>query len=199
MPCLTALSNSMNHGPTDAELIIAIRAHDSRAQGLLLDRWVPEVIAWCARLGGTRVDAEDAAQDVFIVVITRLHSLRNPDHFKPWLFGITRRVLAKHRRRVWLQRWVGDVPLTTPCSSSNPEEAAEQLRRAAKVHSALGGLPLAQREVLVLCDLEGRSATEAATLLDVPVGTVKSRLRLGRRRFRDQVEDLVPATVGGGA
>ena len=62
-------------------------------------------------------------------------------------------------------------------------------------------MPALHREVLVLCDLEGRSAAEAAELLSVPVGTVKSRLRLGRQRFRklaasSNLRALLPAEGG---
>lgn len=178
----------MQEEPRDAELIRAVLDDDPVARERLLDTFVPLVLQWCTRLGGPYVDAEDAAQDVFLVVLTRLDSLRDPSAFRPWLFGITRRVLAKHRRRVWLKRWVGEVPPSTASDERAPDELAASHRASARVHAALDRLPGAQREVIVLCDLEGRSATEAAELLGVPPGTVKSRLRLGRTKFRQEVD-----------
>jgi len=56
------------------------------------------------RLGGPRIDAEDAAHDVFLVVFRRLPDLDDPQAFRSWLFGITRRVVAAHRRRAWVRR-----------------------------------------------------------------------------------------------
>ncbi len=180
----------MNPDTSDADLVRAVLDDDPVARERLLDRFVPEVLQWCSRLGGSRVDAEDAAQDVFIVVLTKLPALRDPDAFRPWLFGITRRVLAKHRRRVWVQRWVGEVPERIASDASLPDEEAARERTGRRVHAALDRLPSSQREAIVLCDLEGRSATEAADILGVPPGTVKSRLRLGRRKFKAEADRL---------
>jgi len=172
--------------PTDAELVRSVLEDNERAREQLLDRHLPQVLQWCARLGGPLVDPEDAAQDVFIVVLTRLGQLRDPEAFRPWLFGVVRRVLAKHRRRVWLKRWVGDVPEGALHPGQGPDELAASREEGRQVHEALDALPRAQREALVLCDLEGHSTREAAELLGIPSGTVKSRLRLGRARFRKE-------------
>lgn len=151
------------------------------SQDALFEAWLPVVLRWCARLGGPKVDAEDAAHDVLVTALTRLHTLRNPDDFPAWLFGITRRTLAWHRRRAWVKRWVpGFVPEVVE-SRPSPERAAESQELGVRVQEVLSGLPIELREVLILCDLEERPDEAVAAMLNIPVGTVKSRLRRARR------------------
>jgi RNA polymerase sigma-70 factor (ECF subfamily) len=184
--------------PTDpTTLVEEARRGQPGAAEALVDRWLPEVLAWCARLGGPGVDPEDAAHDVFVVVLTRLDTLRKPASFPSWIFGITRRVLVKHRRRSWFKRWMGDAE-EVASASPDPLDRHADAETMRRVRAALETLPAAQREVLVLCDLEERTAVEAARLLGVPVGTVKSRLRLGRERFKEAAlrRHLAPVAEG---
>ena len=164
----------------------------------LCDQWLPVVLGWTTRLAGPRIDAEDAAHDVFVVVFRRLHELHRPEAFGAWLYGITRRVVSAHRRRAWLRRWmpggVPDVPSTQP----DPSRIAEQASVADRVWAGLDALPMHHREVLVLCDLEERADSEVAEMLGVPKGTVKSRLRRARLALRAHVPDLVDAIDGDG-
>jgi RNA polymerase sigma-70 factor, ECF subfamily len=181
-------------------LVEAVRAGDPAARDRLLDRWLPEVLRWCLRLGGPRVDAEDAAHDVFVVVLRRIPSLREPDRFPSWIFGITRRVLARHRRQAWVRRWVPGLQPDSFQDGPGPATRAEHSETTRLVHEILERIPPDQREVLVLCDLEERTDAEVAALLDLPGGTVKSRLRLGRRRFRLLADEmsLLDGTPAGG-
>jgi len=174
----------------DPCLLPLAAAGDPGAQRQVFERWARPVLRWCARLGGPRVDPEEAAQDIWITVFRRLHTLREPRAFETWLFGTTRRVLAAHRRRVWWQRWVGGASWERADSRRQPDEVVASGQTAALVRRILDDLPIAQREVLVLCFIEERSATEAARLLGLPVGTVKSRLRLGRQRFSHRARQL---------
>ncbi len=157
----------------------------------LCDQWLPTVLGWTTRLGGPRIDAEDAAHDVFLVVFRRLGDLSDPAAFRSWLFGITRRVIAAHRRRAWIRRWLPGAPPDEPSPAPDPLRRAEQSDVAAQVWAAIETLPGHQREVLVLCDLEERADAEVAEMLGVPKGTVKSRLRRARLALREQVGGLV--------
>jgi RNA polymerase sigma-70 factor (ECF subfamily) len=187
----------------DPALVEAALRGGPGARDALVDAWLPVVLGWCARLGGPKVDAEDAAHDVLIVMLDRLPSLRQPGAFPSWLFGITRRVLAKHRRQAWVKRWVpGFVPDSADPDAS-PYREAQLSETSRRVQEALELLPPAQREVLVLCDLEERTDLEVSELLGIPLGTVKSRLRLARTKFRAIAEQsslasLARLTAGGG-
>lgn len=169
----------------DPSIAAAALADPSRAAVDALARaWLPFVHAWCQRLGGPTVDAEDAAHEVLIAMCRNLARVESAEVFPAWLFGTCRRVVANHRRRAWIRRWV-PTPAAEPVHPGwGPERSAEARQAAALVWRALDRLPHAQREVLVLCELEERPGSEAAAILGVPLGTVRSRLRLAREAFR---------------
>lgn len=162
------------------------------AGGDALDRlaraWLPHVYQWCHRLGGPGVDAEDAAHDALIILCRRIHKVHGPEQFRSWLFGIVRRVVANHRRRAWVRGWVPGAVRERPDTAWSPHRTCEAIQTQRTVWNALSGLSGPQREVLVLCELEERSAAEVAGLLGIPVGTVKSRLRAARQAFRAAIE-----------
>ena len=171
------------------ELVPLAIAGDRFAVDALAKAWRPHVYRWCHRLGGPGFDAEDAAHEVLIVMCRRLPGLRDPATFPSWLFAITRRVMANQRRKAWWRRWlpgatVGDRPIEGP----GPEDVAEARLAAERVWAVLETMADNHREVLILCELEERSATEASQLLGIPTGTVKSRLRVARTRFREALD-----------
>ncbi len=149
--------------------------------------WLPHVYRWCHRLGGPTVDPEDAAHEALMVLCRRLPSV-DGERFGAWLFAVTRKVVANHRRRAWFRRWVPGPVRERRCPAPDPQRSLESRRAARRVWRALEELPVAQREVLVLCELEERSRSEVSVLIGIPIGTVKSRLRAARRAFRAQLE-----------
>jgi RNA polymerase sigma-70 factor, ECF subfamily len=158
-----------------------------------LDRFYREhagrVLAWAIRLGGPAVDPEDIAQDVFAVALRRLPDFRGESELGTWLFGITRKVVANARRKAALRRLVGLTELPElPSAAPGADEEVDRLRRRRHVQLALEALRRNHREAIALVDLEGLSAVEAGALLGVPVGTVYSRLHVGRRAFAQALE-----------
>lgn len=147
--------------------------------------WLPHVYAWCHRLGGPALDPEDAAHEVMLVMCRSLHKVRSAEVFGTWLFATTRRTLANHRRKAWFRKWLPGPVKERPTPSWSPLRTVEAAQAADAVWDALEALPEAQREALVLCVMEERSTSEVADLMGVPHGTVKSRLRLARRGFRE--------------
>jgi len=170
--------------PRDTDQSVA-GTNDSAAE---IERFYREhagrVLAWTIRLGGPAVDAEDLAQEVFAVALRRLPEFRGDSKASTWLFGITRRIVANARRKAALRRLVGlgELP-ELPDERPGADEAVDRARRRRHVQLALEKLGTAHREAIALVDLEGLSAVEAADLLGVPVGTIYSRLHLGRRAF----------------
>ena len=146
----------------------------------LVATWLPTVCAWCRRLGGPRVDPDDAAHDVMLVLLSRHDQIKDVAATRAFIFGVTRRTLAAHRRRAWVRRWAGALGFDPPDESSGAHAAVEQNDRARRLAGALDGLGEVHREVIVLVDIEERNLQDAAELLGVPVGTVKSRLNRAR-------------------
>jgi RNA polymerase sigma-70 factor (ECF subfamily) len=172
----------------------ALRGGDHELD-VLARAWLPLVYAWCHRLGGPGVDAEDAAHETLIIMCRRLAKVHAPEAFPSWLFGICRRTIANHRRRAWLRRWVPGASTERAWSGAGPDRSAEASEASRMVWHVLDGMPEPQREVLVLCELEERSGSEVAALLGIPLGTVKSRLRAAVRTFRGAFPDLDAAVA----
>ena len=184
--------------PPDAIDLAALRAGDSAAVSAFYKTYARTVLGWCIRLGGPNLDAEDSAHEVFETALKRLESYRGESSPRTWLYGVTRRVLANKRRRAALRRFVGMEDVREPESGDNQEAEVVALRQRRLVQHTLERLRPKHREVLVLSDLEGRSAPEVSELLGIPAGTVYSRLHAARRSFKAAcaAEGLVPETDG---
>jgi RNA polymerase sigma-70 factor, ECF subfamily len=189
--------NTTNLAP---DIVTAATAGDPRALDLLAERCAPLVLGWCRRLSGPKVNADDAAQDVMERVLGRIHTLENVDGLEPWLFGLTRRRLADLRRTAWVARWAPGFVLEQPSPSPDSERLASLSELSRRVQDTLDALPVREREALVLLHVEGRTSAEAAAILGVPVGTVKSRMQSGRARFLKAARrnGLVPGLVEAG-
>ncbi len=165
------------------DLFHAYRDGSPGAEEELLRAWLPIILAWTDRLGHGLIDVDDAAQEALITVSRTLGRVYDAARFPAWVYGVVRRTVARHRRRVWWRRWVGEPSPAARDGGRTPDRLTEGLEEIRAVRRLLARLPARQAEVMVLCDLEERSQSEAAELLGVPVGTVKSRLRLGRAHF----------------
>lgn len=144
------------------------------------------------RFGVRRSDAEDAAQDVFLVFARRLPEIAAGAE-RGFLFR-TALGVASTRRRSARRRPEDAVPHSeldaTHAPERGPEELLVQRRMRECLSQVLDGMSEEQRSVFVLVELEGLSAPEAAALLDVPLGTVASRLRRARSAFVKATHEL---------
>jgi len=139
------------------------------------------------RLGVRESDVGDVAQEVFVVVFHKLAQFEGRSKMTTWLFGICVNVARDHRKSAVVRREVAtDDALLGDREDprSNAHAEIESRQRRALLEKILDELPEDQRTVFVLFELEGLPGLEIAELLDVPTGTVHSRLRLGREAFR---------------
>jgi RNA polymerase sigma-70 factor (ECF subfamily) len=133
---------------------------------------------------GNSADAEEVAQEAFLRAYRRFSSLRAPEKFRPWVSRIAFR-LALNRYRSRRREWARD----TAWQGSRPTPVEDGARSAVdpvllqQVRAEIDRLPEKLRVVVVLCALEEMGAPEAAAVLDIPVGTVRSRLHLARKRL----------------
>lgn len=142
------------------------------------------VLSLCLHLTGNASDAEDAAQEVFLVVFRDLPRFRGESRLSTWIYRIAVRVAfrvkAKHPRTVPLDR---EPPVETP-------DPALQRERSGQVALALERLSADHRTVLALFSLDGLSHREIAETLGIPEGTVWSRLHLARKRLAAELKAL---------
>jgi len=141
------------------------------------------------RLRVADANLKDAMQDVFLVVHRRLAEFEGRSKVPTWLFGICWRVAKDYRRRAHVKREVlGDSGFTS-IADPNVDAAAgaERSEDLARFEAALGELELSQRAVFMLFELENLTSEEIAETLEIPLGTVYSRLRLARVAFKKAV------------
>jgi RNA polymerase sigma-70 factor, ECF subfamily len=137
------------------------------------------------RLGVREADAEDAVQDVFVVVHRKLDAYEARGRVRTWLFAICMRVAADRRRLADVRRQVSDTDAVERRQDADDLGAKmEQRESLALLETILDELPLEQRAVFVMFELEGCTGDEIAELLELPLGTVYSRLRLARQTFQ---------------
>lgn len=177
----------MQASRVDDPVVEAALAGDAQALERMTEAWLGTVLQWCLRLGGPMVDAEEAALDVMMSFVRRHHTITSPRAVAKWMFATTRHTIANHRRKAWFRRWLPGADYDMP-SYDTPDTDLETAERAKQVFAALEHLGARDREVLTLCYLEDRSLSEAAEILDIPEGTVKSRLYTARERFRRRYE-----------
>lgn len=131
-----------------------------------------------------REDAEDVAQEAVTRAYGRRHTLRDRERFRSWLVRICWR-LALDRRRAVKRRERREQAAVEPASAAGPDELAAASEFRARLWAAIDGLPEKLRMVVVLSGIEGYDGREVAALLDLPEGTVKSRLHVARKRLAE--------------
>jgi RNA polymerase sigma-70 factor, ECF subfamily len=149
------------------------------------------------RLGVPERDLPDAVQDVFLVVHRKLPEFEPRAKLGTWIAGICRRVAADRRQLAHARRehpasepenLTGEWGEGTFCTDA--DALVDQRRARALLESILEQMPETQRDVFALFELDGLSGDEIAAILDLPVGTVRSRLRLAREHFERSIAQV---------
>jgi len=170
----------------DAYLAAAARSGDRRAMEHLAERWAPKLQAHAYRLCGEGELAADISQDAWSEILRGLSSLQDDRAFASWAFRI---VTHRHARaiRSLTRRRAGEHAAAL---SADVETAAaqEQETELAMIQRAMLALPGPQRAALGLFYREGLRIAEIAVALDLPPGTVKTRLMHARRKLRALLE-----------
>jgi len=144
------------------------------------------------RLGVQECDAADAVQDVFIVVHRKLSEFEGRSRVTTWLFGIAMRVARDRQKLAYTRRRVDDEDAVAACVDEGVDLFAEAERRQGLqlLEMILDTMPLEQRAVFTLFELDSLTGEAIAELLELPLGTVYSRLRLAREVFQKSVARL---------
>jgi RNA polymerase sigma-70 factor (ECF subfamily) len=174
---------------SDNELVARSLHGDMDAFGALIMRYRSGVIGVAYRLSGNIALAEDVAQETFIRVWEKLATFRPEGNFRGWLYRIASNLTIDVLRRKRPTADIQEVPVAAP--EPDPEAAFVQRERDRAVRAALLRLPVHSRTILVLREYENLSYQEIADVLDIPLGTVKSRLYDARRRLKVELTDYL--------
>jgi RNA polymerase sigma factor (sigma-70 family) len=173
-------------------LVCAARRGDKEALQVLLKRhW-----AWLKGLVysvlASAQDLDDVMQEVCLRVITRVHTLREPEHFRAWLAVLARRAAIQHRRRAGqaTSRPEGSRAANPPDGcGDDPAVSMERKELCGRVREAVRALPQRYREVFVLAQSGELTYAQMAEVLDIPITTMQIRLVRARRMIRDRVAE----------
>jgi RNA polymerase sigma-70 factor (ECF subfamily) len=180
----------------DDETIIRLIAH-ARTEALseLYDRYSRLVFSLALNSVGDQATAEEVTQDVFVRVWQRARQYRaDRGKVSTWLTGITRyRAIDQLRRRGARPEqhsvtWAEVSPTAVP-AVNGPEEATQLAMQRERVRAALAQLPEEQKQVLALAYFQGYSQSQIAESLALPLGTVKTRVRLAMQKLREMLQD----------
>jgi RNA polymerase sigma-70 factor, ECF subfamily len=180
-------------GPSDSDLITHARAGDTAGLRMLIDRHKDPMVNYLTRMTGSRVRAEELAQESFVRLYTSPPRVDNGASLGPWLYRVATNLLRSDERRGraarrlrWLLRQREPAPGGAEGSGDQERRLlADEAQR--QTQAALAALPLAFRAPLVLREIQGLSYEEIAVALGSPLGTVRSRINRGRALLRERL------------
>jgi len=177
---------------TDAELLKKAIKGDARAVESLLEKHEQRIYRFGLRMCGNEEDARDVLQETLVSAYKNLPTFRGDAQLSTWLFQIARSYCIKQRRRREGEPAVHENVDTAEVRSLAAESTGDESRTHARqvgelIHAAIQTLPPDYREALVLRDVEGMSAEEAARIVGIEVGALKSRLHRARMALKQQL------------
>ncbi len=179
------------HVTNETELIEQALAGDSSAFGQLVRRYQDRLFTSVVHVVGQREEAEDIVQDAFVQAFLKLNSFRRRSSFYTWLYRIAFNQAFNRRRRarpeISIDQTPSGVRTELADSADAPTEQILRRERAEQIRRALDGLDEEYRSVLVLREIDGFDYAAIAQVLDIKVGTVRSRLHRARALMRDQL------------
>lgn len=181
---------------SDQLLIADCLAGGTASFGELIGRYQDRLFNTVYRLLANAEDAQDVVQDAFLHAYQSLDSFKGDSQFFTWLYriAINTAISLKRKRRVAAVRIHAGSEADNPVepldlsASSQPGYALEQAEQAERIQRALSRLSPEHRAVLVMKDVDGRKYEEMAEFLDVPIGTIRSRLHRARLELRAILE-----------
>lgn len=189
----------------DGDVIKKVKAGHADAYSKLVEKYQDRVFNTCWRICGHLEDARDLTQDAFLKAYESLGTFRGQSGFYTWLFRIAMNLALSHKRK---ERWRPTLSLDRQIagegssartlaqrlqdrSEPTPDAAAQENELTAQVAHALVNLNEEHRVVIVLRDVEGFDYHDIGAMLEIPVGTVKSRLYRARMALREVMLPLM--------
>ena len=181
--------------PDELRFIQRLQAGDRQAFAQLLDTYEARVYRLALRFTGTASDAEDVTQEIFLGIYKSIGNFRGGAALGTWIYRVAMNHCLEFRRKRKLDSvpYNEELMLASHDWREDPEQSAGKAELSARVEAALQHLSPQHRDVIVLHELQGLTYQEVASTLNVPVGTVKSRLSNAFRRLRDLLGGYVQA------
>ena len=181
----------------DHRLIADCLHGNTAAFGILVQRYQDRLFNTVYRLVDNTEDAQDVVQDAFLNAYQSLESFKGDSLFFTWLYriAVNTAISLKRKHRVLLRLDGGPngesaIEPLDPSETSRPGHALEQAEQEKRVREALSRLSTEHRTVLVMKDMDGQKYETMAEILEVPIGTIRSRLHRARMELREVLEKM---------
>lgn len=194
--------NNRNYGEddpkSDEELVRSYLEGDQKAFEELVVRYEATIINMAYRLLGNRSDASDVCQEVFVLLLRKIGSFRGEAKFSTWLYRVSLNACHDHARRLKRHFSLSESPgedlpeieqRLPDDGLHSPEESLERAEIQDVVREAIARLPYKFKEVIFLHDISDFNYKEVAEILNISLGTVKSRLNRARTRLAKELEE----------
>jgi RNA polymerase sigma-70 factor (ECF subfamily) len=179
-------------GADDASLIERTRGGEPEAFGELVTRYQDRLFNMLVRVCGETEEARDVAQEAFVQAFVKLESFQGKSAFYTWLYRIAQNTAISRRRRrkpmASLDEARDNAGIEPADPDARPEANLQRAEQAVQVQAALATLSEEHRTVLVLREIDGRDYDTIGQMLDIPVGTVRSRLHRARTQLKEEME-----------
>lgn len=188
--------NTLDLARTTAELVEAAQMGDREAFGELFERYENTVYNVGLRRLGDHGEAQELCQEVFVQALLKIGQLRTPEAFAGWIVSITHRMAINRAvRRRPVAPAENETIETVYVENRTPLVDALDHERARQVRAGLDRLGQLDRDTLVAFYVDGQSLVEMSTAFRSPIGTIKRRLHVARKRLKEQLEDVEAAAV----
>ena len=195
-----AMNRIAEDAALDASLLVRLRRGDYETFGHVVDAYQARVFGFVRRMVPTGEDAEDLTQETFLKAYRNISGFDGRCSLRTWLFRIAHNLcIDRARRRGRAPEMLALLPEGEPGGfdvadlSATPESIAMTGELQSLIESAIGGMSEKLRSVLLLHDREEMDYSEIATTLEIPVGTVKSRLFLARAHLQKSLQGYLDA------
>lgn len=176
----------------DQQDIDRVLQGDQSAYAELVERYQRRLLGWLFHACGSRDEAEDLAQETFVRAYRKLRLYEGRSSFYTWLCRVAMNLLISQRRRKRIENQVPREGFEVAMSSVGQDQAVDQHMQQAElqqcVQGAIAMLDVERRTVILLRDFDGMDYEQIAETLDIPVGTVRSRLHRARLELKSILE-----------
>ncbi|GAB4170258.1 MAG: sigma-70 family RNA polymerase sigma factor [Calditrichia bacterium] len=189
--------SKINPAETDEQLIYRFQQGALDAFEELVRRYKDQLMNYVYRFVGNRTDAEDIVQETFLRVYKNKHYYKEIAKFSTWVYTIAGNLAKTELRRRKRKKLLSvsnimkdDKDYDIPDTARNPESEVDGTIKESIIQNAIEKLPHRFKEVIVLRDVQGFSYEEISQILNIPLGTVKSRVNRGRLKLQEELEDI---------
>ena len=186
---------------SDEQLIARFQLGDVQAYDILVHRYKDQLLNFVFRFVGNRTDAEDIIQETFLRVYRNKHMYKEIAKFSTWVYTIAGNLAKTELRRrkrhkiFSVSNFVNEEKdFDIPDRDHSPEKKVDSSMQESIIQKAIEKLPIKFKEVIILRDIQGFAYEEISQILNIPLGTVKSRVNRGRLKLQEDLKFLFENT-----